>query len=146
MKAIEIICKAEGCKLAAYRCQAGVWTLGWGHVGKDVVPGLIWTQAQADRAFVADVLGFADGVAKLCDRKLTANQHGALTSFAFNLGMGNLKTSTLLKYHRVGRYKQAAAEFGKWNKARDASGKLGPLTGLTIRRAAESALYMEPDA
>lgn len=145
-RAANLIIDSEGIRTAAYLCPAGIWTIGAGHTGRDVVPGLIWTIPEVWRQLLVDLRGFSEGVAVLCDRKLTANQHGALVSFAFNLGMNSLKTSALLKYHKAKRYKQAAAEFHRWNKAKDASGKLGPLTGLTIRRAAESALYLEPDA
>lgn len=144
-KAVELICRAEGCKLTAYICPAGIPTIGWGHTGKDVAPGLIWTQPQADRAFAADLRGFAERVAAMCDRKLTANQHGALVSLAYNIGTGALAKSTLLKLHRAGKYRQAAAEFARWNKARNHKGELVPLAGLTTRRAAEAALYLEPD-
>jgi lysozyme len=144
-EAVELIARAEGCHLRAYLCPAGIWTIGFGTTGRDVVAGLTWTQDQADRAFAADIRGFAERVAALCDRQLTANQHGALTSFAYNLGTTALANSTLLKRHKAKRYKEAAAEFLRWNKAKDASGKLVELAGLTKRRAAESALYLKPD-
>ncbi len=70
---------------------------------------------------------------------LTANQLGALTSFAYNLGSGALASSTLLKLLNAGDYAGAAAQFARWNKAR---GKT--LAGLTKRRAAEAALFLKP--
>ena len=59
-----------------------------------------------------------------------------MVSFAYNVGVGNLSASTLLKKHKAGDFKGAAAEFARWNKA---AGKV--MTGLTRRRAAEAALY-----
>ena len=70
------------------------------------------------------------------DAKTTQHQFDALVSFAYNLGADNLKTSTLLRKHNAGDHAGAAAEFGKWNKAK---GQV--MKGLTRRRAAEAALY-----
>ena len=70
---------------------------------------------------------------------LNENQHGALVSFTYNLGAGNLGSSTLLRKLNAGDYAGAAAEFPRWNKA---GGK--ELAGLTRRRAAEKALFEKP--
>ena len=72
---------------------------------------------------------------------LNPNQFGALTSFTYNLGAGNLRSSTLLRKLNAGDYAGAAAEFARWNKA---GGKV--LKGLTRRRAAERALFEKPAA
>jgi hypothetical protein len=74
-------------------------------------------------------------VAKLCP-VTTQNQFDALVSFAYNLGEGNLSSSTLRKLHNAGNHAGAKAEFGKWINA---GGK--PLAGLAKRRAVEAALY-----
>jgi lysozyme len=70
---------------------------------------------------------------------LNDNQYAAIVSFAFNLGVGNLKQSTLLKKLNAGDFAGAANEFAKWNKA---GGKV--LAGLTRRRAAEAELFRRP--
>jgi lysozyme len=113
------------------------WTIGWGSTGDDIKKGVIWTQKQCDDRFTEHLADFAEKVGNLLDGVPTSqNQLDAMVSFAYNVGVGNLAASTLLKKHKAGDYKGAALEFARWNKA---SGKVLP--GLTRRRAAESALY-----
>lgn len=113
------------------------WTIGWGTTGPDVKPGVTWTQQQCDDRFAQDLSKFAQGVAKvLGDAKTTQHQFDAMVSFAYNVGIANLSSSTLLKKHKAGDYAGAANEFARWNKAK---GKV--MAGLTRRRAAEAALY-----
>lgn len=128
----------EGCKLAAYLCPAGVPTIGYGRT-RGVKLGQTCTQAQADAWVQQEYDEFEAGVRKLVKVPLTANQLGALASFAYNLGIGNLKSSTLLKLLNGGDYPGAAAQFARWNRA---SGQV--LAGLTKRRAAEAALFLKP--
>lgn len=137
--AFDIIKEFEGCKLVSYRCPAGVWTIGWGATGPGIGPGVEWSQAQADARLEQDVRRFAAQVAKVLDgAKTTQAQFDALVSFAYNLGIGALGSSTLLKLHKAGDYKSAAAQFVRWNKA---DGKV--LKGLTRRREIESLLYSQ---
>ena len=113
------------------------WTIGWGSTGTEIKKGTIWTQKQCDERFSEHVGEFAGKVGKaLGGCPTTQNQFDAMVSFAYNVGVGNLQSSTLLRKHKAGDYKGAAAEFAKWNKA---AGKVLP--GLTKRRAAEAALY-----
>ena len=113
------------------------WTIGWGSTGADIKKGVVWTQAQCDDRFSQHLGEFASGVAKAIGNAPTAqHQFDAMVSFAYNVGLGNLNSSTLLKKHKAGDYAGAAAEFARWNKA---AGKVLP--GLTRRRAAEAALY-----
>lgn len=138
--ALALIKPAEGCELVAYPdpgTGGDPWTIGWGATGPGISKGVTWTQAQADQRLVEDLAKFAAGVDKaLAGAPVTGRQKGALVSFSYNVGLGNLGSSTLLKKHRAGDYKGAAAEFAKWNKA---AGKV--LNGLTKRRAAEAAVY-----
>ena len=127
----------EGCRLKAYLPTPNdVPTIGWGTTGPDVKLGMVWTQKQADDRFTAHVAEFAAKVAKLVGPKVTQNQFDAMVSLAYNIGTGGFGSSTLLKLHKAGDYKGAAAQFGRWNKQ---AGKV--LNGLTKRRAAEAALY-----
>lgn len=142
--ALSLIKQFEGCELTAYPdpgTGGKPFTIGWGSttddLGKPIAPGTKWTQPQADQRLASHVAEFAAGVAKaLAGSPATARQKGALVSLAYNVGLGNLGGSTLLKKHRAGDYAGAALEFGKWNKA---AGKV--LNGLTKRRAAEAAVY-----
>jgi len=131
-----LIRHAEGDKLTAYYCPAGVLTIGVGHTGPDVKPGMRITQAQSDALLSADLAKFEKAVANAVKVPLTQNQFDALVSFTYNLGEGNLRASTLLKRVNAGDMAAAAAEFAKWDKA---GGKV--LSGLTKRRAAEAALF-----
>lgn len=138
--ATQLIKRFEGCELTAYPDPGSggePFTIGYGHTGPDVHPGLTWTQEQADSALDTDLARFDDGVTALIgNAPTTQHQFDALVSFAYNLGLGNLAKSTLLSRHRVGDYAGAAVEFAKWNHAGNRV-----LNGLTRRRAAEAALY-----
>ena len=113
------------------------WTIGWGSTGPDIKKGTVWTQKQCDDRFSEHLGEFARKVEGLLGGAPTTQaQFDAMVSFAYNVGPGNLASSTLLKKHKAKDYAGAAAEFAKWNKA---AGKV--MTGLTRRRAAESALY-----
>jgi len=113
------------------------WTIGWGSTGPDIKQGTVWSQQECDARFSAHLSEFAEGVAKLLgDTPTTQRQFDAMVCFAYNVGLANLASSTLLKLHKAGDHQGAAAQFARWNKA---SGKVLP--GLTRRRAAEAALY-----
>jgi lysozyme len=113
------------------------WTIGWGSTGADIKRGVVWTQQQCDDRFTEHLDEFGAKVAKLLgDAPTTQHQFDALVSIAYNVGTGNLGSSTLLRKHKAGDHEGAAAEFAKWNKA---AGKV--MAGLTRRRAAEAALY-----
>lgn len=134
--ALPIIKQFEGCKLKAYKCPAGIWTIAYGHT-LNVKAGDTCTQAQADAWLAAEYDAFESGVMRLvANHPTTANQLAALVSFSYNLGLHALAGSTLLKKHIGGYYAAASLEFGKWNKA---GGVV--LNGLTKRRAAEAELY-----
>lgn len=134
--ALGLIKPFEGCKLRAYRCPAGVWTIGWGATGPDIVEGLVWTQAQADARLAQDVSKFLAGVRAAVKEPATDGQLGAMTSLAYNIGLAAFRKSTLLRLFNAGDVRGAAAQFARWNKA---GGKVLP--GLTRRRAAECAAF-----
>jgi len=113
------------------------WTIGYGSTGPDIKKGAVWTKEQAERRFAEHSAEFAAKVAKLLgDTPTTQEQFDAMVSLAYNVGMGNFAGSTLLKKHKAGDHKGAAAEFARWNRA---NGKA--MAGLTRRRAAEAKLY-----
>ena len=125
----------EGCKLTAYRCPAGVWTIGVGHT-RGVKQGQKITEAQAISLLKGDLLPCENYVNNLGVCK-TQGQFDALVDFCFNLGTGALGRSTLLKFIRQGKAEQyIRGEFAKWVKS---GGKT--LAGLVKRRAWEADRY-----
>ncbi len=132
--------RSEGVRLTAYRDAVGIWTIGYGHTtaagAPRVAPGLTITQAQADAILARDIALFERGVESAVKVPLTQGQFDALVSFSFNLGVGALRKSTLLKKLNAGDYVGAAAEFARWNRA---GGSV--LKGLTFRRAREAAMF-----
>ena len=125
----------EGCKLTAYKCPAGVWTIGVGHT-KGVKQGQTITEAQAMSLLKGDLLPCENYVNNLGVCK-TQGQFDALVDFAFNLGTAALGRSTLLKYIRAKKPEQyIRGEFAKWVKS---GGKT--LAGLVKRRAWEADRY-----
>ena len=125
----------EGCKLTAYKCPAGVWTIGVGHT-KGVKQGQKITEAQAISLLKGDLLPCENYVNNLGVCK-TQGQFDALVDFCFNLGTGALGRSTLLKFIRQGKAEQyIRGEFAKWVKS---GGKT--LAGLVKRRTWEADRY-----
>jgi len=102
---------------------------------------LKFTKDEGIATLKADLLKYEQAVDKLVKVPLNANQRGALVSFTYNLGEGNLGKSTLLKKINAGDFTGAATEFAKWNKA---AGKV--LAGLTRRREAERQLFLASPA
>ena len=137
--AIPLIKEFEGCKLKAYKCPADVWTIGYGHTDGVKEDDEI-TQQEADRLLASDVELFSTGVQRLVASDINRNQLGALTSFAFNVGLGNLRHSTLLKLVKTEEFTEAADQFARWNKA---AGKVLP--GLVRRREAEQQLFLKDE-
>lgn len=134
---LALIKQYEGCRLAAYRCAAGVWTIGYGHTA-GVHSGMTITQAQADAYLQQDIAkfeGYVNNPAYIpITEQLNQNQFDALVSFAFNLGAGNLRK--LCKGRTAAQIAQAMTQYCK------ANGKV--LAGLKRRRAAEQALFNKP--
>ena len=96
MSAEDLAKQFEGCVLSAYQDIAGVWTIGYGHTGKDVYQGLVWMQQQANDALEHDLNSSATLLA-MYSPGLSDGPLAALTDFVFNLGIGNYRTSTLCK-------------------------------------------------
>ena len=101
---ISKIIEFEGCKLTAYKCPAGIWTIGVGHT-KGVKQGQTITKEQAMTLLRGDLLPCENYVNNLRVCK-TQGQFESLVSFSFNLGTAALGRSTLLKYIRQGREEQ----------------------------------------
>lgn len=143
-EAVLEIARSEGCRLKAYRCPAGVPTIGWGHTG-GVKMGDTCTQEQADAWFSIDLSVHADGVQRELKRDASDNELGAMVSLAYNIGLHGFAKSTVLKRHNEGDRQSAARAFALWNKAH-INGVLQVVDGLTSRRAREAALYLSDDS
>ena len=136
-KGIDLIKHFEGCELNAYKCPAGVWTIGYGHI-KGVSEGMSITQEQAEQMLLDELKEYENYINELVTVNLSQNQFDALVSWVYNLGPANLQSSTLLKVLNSGDYSGVPAQIERWNKA---GGKV--LEGLIRRREAESALFWE---
>jgi GH24 family phage-related lysozyme (muramidase) len=136
----KIVAEFEGCKLEAYRDAVGVLTIGYGHTGPAVVEGMKITQSAADLLLQQDLARFHASLLELLPmiEDWPGDQQAALVSWAFNVGLGAVKTSTLRQKLLAGQdpAKVVREELPRWNKA---GGK--ELAGLTRRRAAEVALF-----
>ena len=136
---VDLIKHFEGFQSEAYRDPIGVITVGYGHTNATfphAVMGMVITESQAQEYLINDLNVTEQGVESLVKVPLTDNQFSSLVSFAFNLGLGNLKNSTLLKLLNSGDYIGARNQFVNWDKA---GGKI--LNGLLARRRAEADLF-----
>lgn len=139
-KGIDLIKKFEGIRLTAYVCPAGVLTIGYGHTGPDVQPGMRITEEEAERLLWADTESAQQTVSSFVSVKLNQNEYDALVSFTFNVGPTAFVNSTMLRLlnHGADR-KVVAGEFGRWVKA----GSDEVIPGLVRRREEEKKLFLE---
>lgn len=134
---VALIQSFESCQLTAYQDQRGIWTIGWGHTGAEVVEGLVWTQAQADAQFILDLHKTESAVMASLDVALTQNEFDALVCFTYNVGAGAEAHSTLVRLLNAGSLQAAADQFLVWDHANGV-----PNAGLLRRRTAERALFL----
>ncbi|MEI7598958.1 MAG: lysozyme [Aestuariivirga sp.] len=138
---LALIRRFEGFRANAYRCPAGVWTIGYGHTSQAgppaVRPGMVVTEKEARRILGEDVAHFADAVGALLAREVSAAQFSALVSFAYNVGVGAFRSSSVLSAVNAGRFQDVPARLKLWVKG---GGRVLP--GLERRRAAEAELFM----
>ena len=132
---INLIKKIEGCELEAYKCAAGVWTKGYGST-KGVKEGDTITQDEAEELLIKDLEVFEKAVNDAVKVAMVQCQFDALVSWTFNLGPGNLNSSTMLKKLNGREFDEVSEQMKRWNKA---NGKT--LDGLIRRREAEALLY-----
>lgn len=136
--ALDLIKQFEKCKLEAYQDIRGIWTIGWGCTGPNICEGMTITQDQADQMLAERFNEFASEVQKCLTRPATDNQVCAFISLAYNIGIGEFKSSTLLKMFNNDFGDDAiAGEFLLWDHA---AGK--EVEGLLRRREAERALFL----
>lgn len=139
---LNLIKHYEGYRTKPYRCSAGLWTIGYGHLINDgrVLPpdyNRVFLKDEIDALLATDIKRFERGVSRYCPVKLTQNQFDALVSFSFNLGLGVLQRSTVRQKINRGDIAGAGKVLLKYNKS---SGKV--TKGLVLRRNDEYALLM----
>ena len=125
----------EGCKLEAYQCSGGSWTIGYGHT-RNVQEGDKITNKEADAFLIKDIEMVEHHVNRLINVHLLTNQWDAVVSWCFNLGCGNLRASTMLRVINAGDIDKVSEQIVRWDKA---GGKV--VAGLTRRRKAEAELF-----
>ena len=138
---IDLIKSFEGFYTKAYLCPAKVWTIGWGTTvypdGSKVKKGDVCTREQAEKYLRNDLDSHEFAVTSAVKKKISDNAFAALVSFAYNVGNGAMRKSTLIKLLNAGDYEGAAGQFDRWNRG---GGKV--LAGLTRRRKAEKQLFL----
>jgi lysozyme len=112
---LKLLMLREGSRHNAYKDTKGIWTIGVGHTGPEVLPNLVWSDVQVMDALRKDI-----AITEKClDDNVTVllgqEQVDALCSFIFNVGIGAFRRSTMLKYINKGMMKEAAAEFDRWH-------------------------------
>ncbi len=139
-----LIKKFEGCELEAYQCPAQIgtqdqWTIGFGHT-KGVKQGDVWSQDHAEHMLDVELEEYEGYINDLVNVELQQHQFDALVAWVYNLGAGNLISSTLLIKLNAGEYADVPHEIKRWNKA---NGEI--LEGLVRRRKAEALLFEGKD-
>jgi len=142
---LALIKRFEGLELEAYQDVAGVWTIGYGHTGPEVKPGLKWTEQVAEAALTLALESREDAVSRMITAPLSQHKFDALVSLVYNIGVEAFRNSTVRKRIEAGDTDANIAEaWSWWNKAR-IGGVLQTSTGLAHRREAEIAYYLQPD-
>lgn len=126
----------EGCKLKSYYCIAGRCTIGYGHAGKDVKPGMVITQERAEELLRQDLDAAERAVAELVKVPLTDGQHAALVDLIFNVGRDAIAKSTLLKLLNKRQYAAAGEQLMRWVHSGSAV-----IAGLQRRRLAARNMW-----
>lgn len=127
----------EGCRCEAYKCEAGVWTIGYGDtIG--VTMGMRITQSEADMRLKARLREFEAGVDAAITRSMTQGQLDAFVCLAYNIGVAAFRSSTMVDYFNAGDIAGAGREFGRWIHVRKI---ISP--NLVKRRFSELVRYFQ---
>lgn len=127
----------EGVRYQAYKDVVGVWTVCYGHAGKDIMLGKTYTEAECRSLLNKDLATVARQVNPYIKADIPETTRGALYSFAYNVGAGNFKTSTLLRLINQGDTKGACDQLRRWTYAGGVEWK-----GLVTRREIEREVCM----
>ena len=138
---INAIRTREGLRLTAYQCQAGRWTIGYGHTA-DVKPGQKITEGQAAAFLAEDLAPITDFLSREGYKGLAAYQYDALASLIFNIGLMNYGRSTLRRYIKAGAHiRDIILQISKWRYYTNAKGEKLISSGLSSRRESEARQF-----
>jgi lysozyme len=135
---LDLIASFEGLKLISYQDGNKIWTIGYGHTGRDVYPGKVITKEEAEVLLQSDLSSTATYLNEDIKVPITQNQFDALVSLVYNIGIGNFSHSTCFRCLNEKQYTAAADAILLW---RSVAGK--PSAGLIRRREAEKALFLK---
>lgn len=139
LKGLDLIKSFEKLRYQAYQDQRGIWTCGWGHTGPEITEFTTCDDQKADLWLIQDTYNAVHAVINSLDVAVNQNQFDALCSLCFNIGAGAFAHSTLLSRLNQHDTAGAADQFNLWNHV---DGQVS--AGLTERRAAEKALFLDP--
>jgi len=142
--AMDIITRFEGFKARAYKCPAGIWTIGWGRTGKDVTSTSITTleiETQWLKKKLEELCSYVrqKALSSTIGESLNPHEVAALVSLIYNIGEGNFASSGVRRFLLQGKREEAGKVWLRWNKG---GGKVLP--GLVRRREAELQLFNSP--
>lgn len=138
---ISAIKAREGLRLTAYQCQAGRWTIGYGHTA-GVKPGQKITEAEASALLAEDLAPISDFLTRENYKGLMAYQYDALASLIFNIGQLNYTRSTLRRYVKSGAHiRDIIVQIARWRYYTTAKGEKLISPGLSSRREDEARQY-----
>lgn len=146
--AVNLLTKLEGFSYEAYRCQSGIWTIGYGStfIGSNrVKEGDLIGIPSATRLLEKTVKGYVKELKEILPNRwdeLNKNQKAALISFAYNIGINGFASSTVCKKIKEGDFKGASKSFAMWNKVSQ-GGKKVISEGLVRRREIERQLFVK---
>ncbi len=132
---LNLIKEFEGLRLAAYKCSANKWTIGYGHT-KGVYSGQQITKDQAEAFLIDDIQDAQSAICGLVNVPLNDNEYAALVCFTFNVGVGQFRNSTLLKILNKNMHDAVPSQLMRWNKVNGEE-----MGGLSRRRKAEAKLW-----
>jgi lysozyme len=133
---LDFLKKWEGCRLEAYPDIGDVYTIGYGYTGPEVIPGLVWSQSQANMALVSRCNAISSILGGCVRPILSQNQWDALIALCYNIGQGAFRGSSLLRAINQREWDIVPELWKQWNHVKGIVDK-----GLTNRRKAEIALW-----
>ena len=123
---IDFIKQHEGVRYDSYQDSVGIWTIGVGHTGPDIGPGMVIDDAEVDVLLNSDLAEAEECIEDNCDAPISQNQYDAVCSLIFNIGCSAFKSSTLLALVNVGKYEAAQARSNHRRHGPDRGSRIQP--------------------